>query len=155
MAGAEVFLGKCSVPEKRAGAVWPVLNILIKNRLKKCFRAATIKGRRVIEEETGGIGHMAGRKRRRRSSGTVGITIIVIAFLVVMMVQIVDIKAKDAEYEAKENELLQQYEEETQRSSEIDELETYMNSSEYIEDVAKAKLGLTYKNEIIFKEKED
>jgi cell division protein DivIC len=79
----------------------------------------------------------------------------VLAFMVVMMVQIVNIKAKDAEYEAKENELLQQYEEETQRSTEIDELETYMDSSEYIEDVAKTKLGLTYKNEIIFKEKED
>ena len=42
----------------------------------------------------------------------------------------------------------QEYEEETQRSSEIDDLETYMKSSEYIEDVAKSKLGLTYKNEI-------
>ena len=28
-----------------------------------------------------------------------------------------------------------------------------MKSSQYIEDVAKSKLGLTYKNEIIFKEK--
>jgi cell division protein DivIC len=85
----------------------------------------------------------------------VGITIIVLAFLVVMTIQIVNIKAKDAEYEAKENELLQEYQEETQRSSELDDMETYMNSSEYIEDVAKSKLGLTYKNEIIFKEKED
>jgi cell division protein DivIC len=85
----------------------------------------------------------------------VGITIIVLAFLVVMTIQIVNIKAKDAEYEAKENELLQEYQEETQRSSELDDMEAYMNSSEYIEDVAKSKLGLTYKNEIIFKEKED
>ena len=29
-----------------------------------------------------------------------------------------------------------------------------MKTSQYIEDVAKSKLGLTYKNEIIFKEKE-
>jgi cell division protein DivIC len=71
------------------------------------------------------------------------------------MVQIVKIKAKDAEYEAKENELVQEYQEETQRASELDELETYMQSSEYIEDVAKSKLGLAYKNEIIFKEKEE
>lgn len=49
--------------------------------------------------------------------------------------------------------LQQQYEEETERSTEIDDLETYMKSSQYIEDVAKSKLGLTYKNEIIFKEK--
>jgi cell division protein DivIC len=98
---------------------------------------------------------MARQKRRHRSSGTVGITIIVLAFLVVMTIQIVDIKAKDAEYEAKESELLQEYQEETQRSSELDDMETYMNSSEYIEDVAKSKLGLAYENEIIFKEKEE
>jgi cell division protein DivIC len=94
-------------------------------------------------------------KRKHRSSGTVGITIIVLAFLAVMTVQIINIKAKDAEYEAKEEELQQQYAEETERASEIDDMETYMKSSEYIEDIAKSKLGLTYKNEIIFKEKED
>jgi cell division protein DivIC len=95
------------------------------------------------------------KRRKRRSSGTVGITIIVLAFLVVMTIQIINLKAKDAEYEAKESELLQQYEEETQRSSELDDMETYMKSSEYVEDVAKSKLGLVYKNEIIFKEKEE
>ena len=76
-----------------------------------------------------------------------------LAFLVVMTVQICRIRSKDAEYAAKEKELQQQYEEENERSTEIDDLETYMKSSQYIEDVAKSKLGLTYKNEIIFKEK--
>ncbi len=79
--------------------------------------------------------------------------IIVLAFLVVMTVQICRIRSKDAEYAAKEKELQQQYEEETERSTEIDDLATYRKSSQYIEDVAKSKLGLTYKNEIIFKEK--
>ena len=51
-------------------------------------------------------------------------------------------------------ELQQEKQDETQRSSELDDLEEYMKSSQYIEDVAKSKLGLTYKNEIIFKEKE-
>ena len=92
-------------------------------------------------------------KRRRRGSGTAGIMIIVLAFLVVMTVQICRIRSKDAEYAAKEKELQQHYEEENERSTEIDDLETYMKSSQYIEDVAKSKLGLTYKNEIIFKEK--
>lgn len=95
------------------------------------------------------------RKKSRRSSGTVGVIIIVLAFLVVMGIQIYRIKEKDAEYAAKEQELNQEYEQETQRASEIDSLEEYMNSSEYIEDVAKSKLGLTYENEIIFKEKEE
>lgn len=63
-----------------------------------------------------------------------------LAFLVVMTVQICRIRSKDAEYAAKEKELQQQYEEETERSTEIDDLETYMKSSQYIEDVAKASL---------------
>ena len=94
-------------------------------------------------------------KRRRRANGAVGIVVIVFAFLVVMTVQICRIRAKDADYVQREAELKKEYQEETQRSSEIDNLETYMNSSEYIEDVAKSKLGLTYKNEIIFKEKKE
>lgn len=94
-------------------------------------------------------------KRRRRANGAVGIVVIVFAFLVVMTVQICRIRAKDADYVQREAELKKEYQEETQRSSEIDDLETYMNSSEYIEDVAKSKFGLTYKNEIIFKEKKE
>ncbi|MCI6242234.1 MAG: septum formation initiator family protein [Agathobacter sp.] len=94
-------------------------------------------------------------KRRRRANGAVGIVVIVFAFLVVMTVQICRIRAKDADYVQREAELKKEYQEETKRSSEIDDLETYMNSSEYIEDVAKSKLGLTYKNEIIFKEKKE
>lgn len=97
---------------------------------------------------------MSGRRTRRRS-GAISIAVIVLAFMLVIAVQICRIQARDAEYAAKEQELEQEYEEETQRSSEIDDLETYMNSSEYVEDVAKSKLGLTYKNEIIFKEKKD
>lgn len=95
---------------------------------------------------------MKANKRRRRGNGTAGVMVIVLAFLVIMAVQICRIQKKDAQYAAKEKELQEQYEEETQRSTEIDELETYMNSSQYIEDIAKSKLGLTYKNEIIFKE---
>lgn len=95
---------------------------------------------------------MRARKRRRRNTGTVFVGIIVVAFVAVMAIQIYQLKQKDKSYMARENELKEQYEQETQRSSEIDDLEKYMKSSEYYEDVAKSKLGLTYKNEIIFKE---
>jgi len=83
------------------------------------------------------------------------VSIIVVVFVAVMAIQIYQMKQKDADYMARENELKEQYEQETQRSSEIDDLEKYMQSSEYYEDVAKSKLGLTYKNEIIFKEKDN
>ena len=97
---------------------------------------------------------MSAKKRRRKNAGTVSITIIVLAFLAVMAVKICKLKQKDSDYQAKEAELQQEKQDETQRSSELDDLEEYMKSSQYIEDVAKSKLGLTYKNEIIFKEKE-
>lgn len=97
---------------------------------------------------------MKKKRRRRRSTGTVCISIIVVVFVAVMAIQIYQLRQKDADYMARENELKEQYELETQRSSEIDDLEKYMQSSEYYEDVAKSKLGLTYKNEIIFKESE-
>lgn len=41
---------------------------------------------------------------------------------------------------------------EQERSEEIDELEKYMKSDEYIEQVAKEKLGMVKDKEIIFKE---
>ena len=40
----------------------------------------------------------------------------------------------------------------TQLKTEIEELEEYMNSDEYIEQVAKEKLGMVKDGEIIFKE---
>lgn len=93
--------------------------------------------------------------RRRNGRGrTLGITAIVIVFIAVMTVQIYRMKQKDEEYMAREEELMRAYEEETQRSQELKELESYMSSAAYIEDVAKSRLGLVYDNEIIFKERE-
>ena len=39
---------------------------------------------------------------------------------------------------------------ERQRAEEIDDLEDYVGTDEYVEDVAKDKLGLVYPNEILF-----
>lgn len=93
-------------------------------------------------------------KRKNGRGRAMGIGLIVIVFIAVMVVQIYRIKQKDNEYAAKEQELLREYQEETERASELEELETYMSSAEYIEDIAKSKLGLIYDNEIIFKERE-
>jgi cell division protein DivIC len=97
----------------------------------------------------------AKRKKKRRTAGTMSIGIIVLAFMAVMSVQIYRLKQKDdakaAEVEALEQELA----EETQRAEEIDALEAYMQTTQFIEDTAKSKLGLAYDNEIIFKEVEE
>ena len=79
------------------------------------------------------------KRRAKRRGGTLSVSIIVIAFLVVMVVQVVQLKQKESTYAAQKAEL---------------EMQQYMQSDQYIEDIAKSKLGLAYDNEIIFKEKD-
>ena len=80
---------------------------------------------------------------------------IVVAFLIVMIFQIVQLKNKETAYAQQTAELNKQLKEETERTDEINALADYMQSDQYIEDMAKSKLGLAYDNEIIFKEKEN
>ena len=95
---------------------------------------------------------MSTRRRRQRKNGTVSIAIIVLAFLIVMSVQIFKLKQKEAAYAAQEAELKEAYEQETERAEEIERLADYVQSDQYIIDMAHSKLGLAYDNEIIFKE---
>ena len=47
----------------------------------------------------------------------------------------------------------QQIEEEKARAEEIEELREYVGTDQYVEDIAREKLGLVHENEIILKEK--
>ena len=62
----------------------------------------------------------------------------------------ISLHAKNKEYMAQEAELEAQIKAESNRAEEIDELEEYVGTDEYVEDVAKEKLGLVYPNEILF-----
>ena len=59
---------------------------------------------------------------------------------------------KDQEYIAKQADLEQQLSAEQDRQKELEAYETYTKSQQYVEDVAKSKLGLLYDNEVVFKE---
>lgn len=100
---------------------------------------------------------MRAKRNGRRNSGVVSIALIVIAFAAVMSVQICRLKQKDKEYAERERALLQESEDEMRRSSQLDELGETIGSREYIESVARSKLGLTKDkdNEIIFKEQRE
>jgi cell division protein DivIC len=54
---------------------------------------------------------------------------------------------------AQETELKKQIDEEKARSQEIDDMEAYVGTDEYVEEIAKEKLGLVNENEIILKAK--
>ena len=45
---------------------------------------------------------------------------------------------------------LEQIEEQNKRSEEIEEYRKYTKTKQYVEDMAKEKLGLVYKDEVIF-----
>lgn len=94
------------------------------------------------------------KKRMQRHKRSVLAVCAVIALLfVVVSVNSVTLKAKERVYQAQELELEEQIEEEKARAKEIEDLDEYVGTDEYVEDVAKEKLGLIHENEIIFKAK--
>lgn len=93
----------------------------------------------------------AKRKKNGRNAGTVSIVFIVLIFVIVMSIQIYKLKEKDKQLAEREANLEVQLTEEMARAEELEELDLYTRSAEYIEDMAN-KLGLVYENEIIFRE---
>ena len=100
--------------------------------------------------------------KRRRSArrddnraGKICIGIILIVFVAVMSVQINKVYQKDLEKIAQEEELKEQLQYELDRQEELKEYQEYIESPEYVEDIAESKLGLLYDNQIIFRENED
>ena len=97
---------------------------------------------------------MAGRKRRPSSSnrrGMVAIAAVVMVLLIGLLVQSQKLGEQNQKYESQKLELEQQIKDEEMRAGEIENLKDYVNSTEYIEKVARDKLGLVYRDEILFK----
>ncbi|MCR5099748.1 MAG: septum formation initiator family protein [Butyrivibrio sp.] len=90
-----------------------------------------------------------GRSQNSQSMFLVGIAVLIL--LVVVSVKGYSLLQKEKVYQAKEEALQAQIDEETQRAEEIVEFEKYTHTRKYIEEVAKDKLGLVYPGEIIFK----
>ena len=101
-----------------------------------------------------GTGMRKKKRKKTHDPGTISIIVIVLIFLSVMSVQIYRLKQKEAIYAQREQNLLQQIADETQREQELEELNLYTKSMEYIKDMAN-KMGLVFENEIIFKESDE
>lgn len=92
------------------------------------------------------------RWRLQRHRGSVfAISAVVLLLFIVVSMSSISLRAKEAEYQAQEEELKQQLKEEKARTEEIKELGEYVGTDEYVEDVAKEKLGLIHEDEIILK----
>ncbi len=95
------------------------------------------------------------RKRRmqRHKRSVLAVSAVVMLLFAVVSVNSISLKSKEKEYLGQEQDLEQQIEEEKARAEEIEELREYVGTDQYVEDVAREKLGLVHENEIILKEK--
>lgn len=97
---------------------------------------------------------MARRRKRPGKSnrrGMFAITVIVMVLLVGLLIQSQELILSNKQYESRKEELEQQIRDEEIRSGEIENMKDYVDSIEYIEKLAREKLGLVYEDETIFK----
>jgi len=92
-------------------------------------------------------------KARRRSQGFGSMLLVaLVAAMIIVIVQIksVELKEKKTSYEKRQAYLVEQIEEQNERARTIEEYQKYITTKQYIEDMARSKLGLVYPDEIIF-----
>ncbi|MCC8127037.1 MAG: septum formation initiator family protein [Clostridiales bacterium] len=108
--------------------------------------------------KTGTKGKRRRNQRRRDRMGNrmaiIGITLVVFSLGVVVNFKSASMKKKDQEYQIREEALMQQVEDEKTRADELEEYRIYVQTKEYVEEVAKQKLGLVNPDEILLKPSE-
>ncbi len=103
---------------------------------------------------------MASRKNIRRRQrqqlnrqtiiSMVTVLCVLAALFLIVLVKGIELTEKNAAYEETIAALQQEIAEEEQRAEDIEEYSEYINSEEYIEKIAKERLGLINDDEIIF-----
>lgn len=78
--------------------------------------------------------------------------LVVLILMIVVSVNAVSLNKRLHENNKRTEELKQEIEAEKQRKEDIDEYRRYTSTDEYIEEVAREKLGLIYEGETVFKE---
>ena len=99
-------------------------------------------------------GRRSQTRRDRKLQNKKGMKVVVLVLSVLTVALTVNgyrMGLKQQEYDEKIDSLNQQIQDETDRKSEIDAFKEYTLTREFIEQTAKSKLGLIYKNEILFK----
>ena len=103
-----------------------------------------------------GAGSNRRNKRKSRASwgnrmALIGITMVVMSLGVVIHVGAASLRAKEQEYAVREQNLEKTKAQEEARAEELEEYRIYVQTKQYVEKVAKEKLGLVNKDEILFK----
>lgn len=88
--------------------------------------------------------------RRTKRAGLSVITIVVVGLCLSLTYSKIQLETKRALAKAEEASLQEQKKQLENKDEEIEEYTTYIHSKEYIEYLARVKLGLVYPNEIVF-----
>lgn len=101
----------------------------------------------------------SGKKKRRRrrynaNAGILLVTVVVICFAVVMGYRVRSLQEDSKRYQVQEANLQKSLDEEVLRGEELEESKAYVQTRDYIERMAREKLGLINPDETIVKPKE-
>ena len=91
---------------------------------------------------------------RANRRGMLLIAVIVVFLLLILAYRCQKLIEKNKNYETRQEELEQEIRDEEIRAEEIENMKSYIYSDEYIEKIAREKLGLVYSDEIIFQAEE-
>ena len=99
---------------------------------------------------------MAGRRKSRNLNSKLpllGITLVVGVLAFAVGIRSQDLREKEQTYLMREDTLQKEIAIEEQRTEDLNEKKVYVKTKQYIEEVARDKLGLVNPDEIILKEK--
>ncbi len=83
------------------------------------------------------------------------IVFVVAVFCLVLFVYTQSLKRQSEELAQKKAVIEKKLEQEEQRTKDLEELEKYMQTKKYVEEVAKERLGLVYPDEILIEPSND
>ena len=105
--------------------------------------------------ENGRRRNPAFRRKKQDKIAMILITIVVIVLTIVVGYRVYNLKVQLNENKEKIESLNKEYAEEEKRKEEIAEYQKYTQTDEFVEDVAREKLGLVHDDEIVFIKEED
>lgn len=103
---------------------------------------------------------MAGKKRRKPNSSGNGLVIIGIILVVALLAFTFNLRSQslrkqEQAYAMQEEQLTKEIQSEKLRTQQLEEQKKYVTTKEYIQQVAKEKLGLIDPDEVLLKEKDE
>ena len=125
--------------------------------LKQGDRQKTWKGSEMRMRRQMSEGRPGGNVRKKKKDNLnnrmalVGVTMVVLSLAVAVHIKGIDLKEKDRSYSIREENLEAQVAKEEERAKQREEYRVYVQTKQYIEKVAKEKLGLVNRNEILLK----